>query len=455
MPHRTSDDTSVNVVLFGIVFGLLGVLWTIYSRRVSQGGIIDSEASSEELRKRRLLRLSAPGDVDDGWRTCFLDGGLADVLKAWRNQRFPDGALLMLAVEDASLASQRLEKFLWPTVAKGLFSAGPVKAPEVLAARLRLSAAGTLGTASSDAEFLLRVFGMKADVAPVIFLLSGAGPVRVAQLREGVGAESFRRLIVEAQEQLKQVWKEKGWDDAAERSSRGEGAHRAMEIKDLERLRAVEDLHRKFAEDLLGAYNEEQAKDLVRRGIAAPGDFVVEDVGVSLDTDEVAAETREEHLAEQAEREALRASQAAEFEESRRRDSERRDADEKRQADEEQQAEEAEARQVWIQMDRLHRLERLPTEPSEESDTLLLTISLPGSGRKLSRRWRRADLLESVAEFAFGCAEESELPHAEGVPRLVGGFPRRGLDLTSSLQDAALASREVIFVVSASAPLTG
>merc|ERR1712150_120884 len=106
---------------------------------------------------------------------------------------------------------------------------------------------------------------------------------------------------------VKQDWAEKGWDETAEAAKRSAGGVR--ELRDLEPRRAVEALHRNMAEGLLAAVSSARAKTLVRKGVVSLGDFVVEDVGVSLDADVAAEETRQANLAERASREALRAEQ--------------------------------------------------------------------------------------------------------------------------------------------------
>lgn len=222
-----------------------------------------------------------------------------------------------------------------------------------------------------------------------------------------------------------------------------------VEVADLERRRAAEELHGKMAEALLAAESHARARDLVHRGVASAADFVVEDVGQSLDADAVAETAREQNAAEQPERAALREAQAAELAEAEGEDKRRRLEGAAREADAALREEEAEAREVWAAMDRECRLERLPAEPDggeAGEGVLALTVVLPGSGRRLSRRWRAADPVGAVSEFAFGMAEESELPHAEGAPGLVFGFPPCTLapDDGRGLREAGLATREVL-----------
>merc|ERR1719401_2970093 len=102
-------------------------------------------------------------------------------------------------------------------------------------------------------------------------------------------------------------------------------------------------------------------------------------------------------------------------------------------------------------MDRQHRMEQLPAEPPEGETTVavfMLTVALP-SGRKLTRRWYATDRISAVAEFAFGSAEEEELPYAHGPPILVCNFPRRELGPSDvrSLAEVGLATREVLRAV--------
>jgi len=444
-------------VAFAAILGLVGAFLLLFSQwgRRSSSGAGSSQScganaqSAAEIRERRLAKLSAPGDLDDSWQGCFLDGGLAATLKAWRSQPFPTGALLLLLVEGPGdcLATQRLRKFLWPRAAPGRLSAAPTGQDEVLAARLTLAGGRKPGKnpPDNDAELLLQILGLKVDAAPLLLLLSGSPQVRAVHLKGGLSPEVLEKVILEAQEQKRKDWAEKGWREEDENQQRRKGV--PMDMKALDRLRGVEGLHKKMAEDLLAAYSAAQAKDLVRRGVASPKDFVVEDVAVSLDTDAVAETTREQNVAERASREALRAEQAAEWAEAAAADEARREEERRKAEEEEREEEEAEAREVWARMDRTHRLEQLPPEPEAASHGVLaLTVALPGSGRRFARRWRETDSVQMVADFAFGSATEEELPHAAGPPDLAFGFPRKSLSTDSgvSLAEAGVASREVL-----------
>lgn len=282
--------------------------------------------------------------------------------------------------------------------------------------------------------------------------------MRVVRLEGPLQPEALQRCLAEAHEQAAKDWAERGWDVLVEKeTSHGNSAGRAMTMKDLERRRVVEELHKKMAENLLAAHSAVQAQSLVRRGVVKPKDFVVEDVAVGLDADAAADDAREEHLVERVERETLRAAQAAEFSESQARDANRRAIEEERRAAAQREAEEEEARTIWARMDREHRIERLPQEPlegcvAEGVDAVLsLTVVLPVSGRKVFRRWRAGDPVNALAEFAFGRAEDAELPYGQGPPRLVCTFPRREFspDDTRSLQEVGLSSREVLHAIPA------
>merc|ERR1712176_379941 len=99
-------------------------------------------------------------------------------------------------------------------------------------------------------------------------------------------------------------------------------------------------------------------------------------------------------------------------------------------------------------MDKTHRLDQLPEEPeTQATSSLLVTVVLPYTGRKLSRRWRPTDFVSSVAEFAFGSATEAELPYLGGAPSILRSFPRCVLRPSSTLQDAGVTARETFHVV--------
>mmetsp|Transcript_95723 Transcript_95723/g.270916 ORF Transcript_95723/g.270916 Transcript_95723/m.270916 type:complete len:337 (+) Transcript_95723:297-1307(+) len=328
----------------------------------------------------------------------------------------------------------------------------------MLAARFSLPPTGSSGSSrasESDAAFALRTFGLQPDAVPVMFFLWGGSAVRAARLapQEGfvVPAEAFERLVGDVCDHVRQDWAEKGWVEKEE--------GRVMDVKDLERRRAVEHLHTRMAESLLAALSAAQAEDLVRRGVASAGDFVTEDVAVGLDADAAAEMLREEHLREREERAQLRAAQEEEFAEAEAADAARREAQIRALRAEEEAREEAEAREIWARMDRQHRLEGLPEEPPEieacdgASGVLAVTVILPGGGRRLVRRWRGSDPARAVAEFAFGSASEDELPHAGGPPRLVFGFPRVEMapDDVRCLHEVGVASRDVLRALPAEA----
>lgn len=413
------------------------------------GSGAECAASPDDVRKRRLAKLSAPGDLDDSWQRCFLTGDLKAILMAWRAKPFPSGSVLLLLIEgpDDSLVTQKLRKFLWPAVADGLLSSSPASDSEVLAARLQLTKKAG-GPNEDDASFVLKLFGLDSDAAPVALLMWGVPQVRALKLRDQITPESFRRTVADVKTHVKKDWAERGWNVDAGPSKNGT---RVMEVSDLERRRAVEELHQKMAEDLLGAYSAKQAQDLMRRGTAKAGDFVVEDVAVSLDADAVAAEQRAIHASEREERDALRAEQGREFEEAQAVDRQRQEEEARRRAEAERLEEEAEAASVWAQMDKAVRLERLPPEPSEgDSDSLMITVVLPSTGRRVKRRWRGADMVSYVAEFAFGIATEDEIPYSRGVPGLKRGFPRCDLPTadSQSLESLGLEAREIVHAVS-------
>eukprot|EP00933_Yihiella_yeosuensis_P014299 TRINITY_DN12867_c0_g1_i1.p1 TRINITY_DN12867_c0_g1~~TRINITY_DN12867_c0_g1_i1.p1 ORF type:complete len:120 (-),score=27.47 TRINITY_DN12867_c0_g1_i1:409-744(-) len=104
-------------------------------------------------------------------------------------------------------------------------------------------------------------------------------------------------------------------------------------------------------------------------------------------------------------------------------------------------------------MDRQHRLEQLPEEPPEgESETHMVTVVLPLTGRRLSRRWRSTDSIMAVANFAFASGTEDELPFALKLPKLVRSFPKcqlwpRTSDELETLGEIGMSSREVVHVL--------
>lgn len=407
----------------------------------------------DAIRKARLAKLTAPGDLDDSWKNCFLDTGLAASLRTWRSSPFPDGSLLMLLLEgsDDDIHTKRCQMYLWPKVASGLLSRSPA-AGEVLATRLQFDKAAPAkakpGSRESDASMLIRIFGLKRDgiQLPTVFFLYGATPVRAYHFGEHVAPSSFIDLLESVRGDMKKHWQSIGWNEISK--------SRIKDVTYLESLSKCQELHRKQAEELLGALSALQAGDLMRKSGFTPGDFVVEDVGVSLDADAAAEAMRAEHIMEQEERAALRASQQAEFEEAEADDAQRREAESKRSAEERKLAEEREAADVWAMMDRQHRLENLPIEPSEsdamqaESNVMNLTVVLPG-GRKLTRRWLATDPVSAVADFAFGHAEESELPYQRGLPTIVCNFPKREVQPgdEATLAGLGLATKEILRAV--------
>lgn len=138
--------------------------------------------------------------------------------------------------------------------------------------------------AGAEVEAILKTFGLKRDALPLALFLWGMNPVCVS-LQNAPSPEAFLRTLDDVRGRARKDWVSKGWKGTSARGG-GRGAGGAMDVRDLEVLRALEDLHRGMAEGLLANLSAEAAKDLVRRGIVKANDFVVEDVvchhGISL-----------------------------------------------------------------------------------------------------------------------------------------------------------------------------
>lgn len=426
------DPRSLLFTAAGLGFGAFSAAWLLCPRRSAARP--PESFDSDELRRRRVARLAAPGDLSDDWQGCFFDGSLGEALRTWRAQRFPCGSLLMLLLEDDAITSLRLRKTLWPVAAPGLLSAAPKSPEQLFAVRVR---------AAEDLQLAQKLFNINTHMAlPQALFLWGSTSVRVVRFGEYIDADAFRRTVVEMRRLAEEDWREAGWPCIASAGT----ASRVVNLEELKKRSAYEELHRRMAENLLGSISQLQAQALVKRGFANPRDFVVEDTAVGLDADSVAEATREEHLAERHERDTLRVSQEEEFAEAAAADAAAAAAAEAKRVAASQEAEDIEAKAIWSLAVREALLEKLPLEPASDAPGAMhLTVVLPG-GRRLTRRWCADDPASAVAKFALGSATEQELP-GETPPSLLGGYPPRVLiapDIASSLRELGLQVREVL-----------
>ena len=369
--------------------------------------------SAGSVRRKRLERVSTPGDLDSTWERRFVNGTLGTALRTWREADSP--SILLISVEGTDMPSRKLREYVWASPElSSVLSPGPATpADGVLAVRC-LS-----GTA--DAAFLTRLLHLEQARLPLLMFLWGKSPIRVYQV-DGMNPSAMLGVVAEMHSQRRHDWAELGWT-----SSAAEYPPQLPEIRSL---------HRRMAEGLLAALSAHSAEQLISRGFATAGDFVIEDVAVGLDADHLATELKSQFLSEEPERALLLAEQAAELAAA-------AAVDEQRAAEAERLREEEEAREIWRLLEREHRLEQLPPEPMEGDPAVLLTISLPG-GRRVSRRFNENDTVRTVVDFAYGSSTDTELGCYP--PSLARTFPRLRLDdVEATLRQAGIAHRTILY----------
>lgn len=176
----------------------------------------------------------------------------------------------------------------------------------------------------------------------------------------------------------------------------------------------LRELRRQQANGLLGAHSGMVAQGLIQSGRFTTRDFVAETQeeqetrqfgGLSGEERAMIASAEAAAAADRAE---IQATQQEEYEEAEAMDRSRAEAEDAVVARVAWEQEELEAAEIWAKFEKEHKLESLPEEPEAGGEGVWkIVIMMPGSGRRLTRRWSKDDTLQQLFDYSAGMANIS------------------------------------------------
>lgn len=397
-------------------------VWYVFLRPRGDGRRGDHSSTIGD--PRRLRRLATPpGDScsEDEWGTLF-QSSLHTALMQLRDMRKPGLIVIILEGDGRDAATVRLRQWVWPDQMTRDFlqghtaSEGPA---HIVPVRLMSD--------SDEGKLILELFKRQRSEVPLLLFLWGKPQARLMMLK-GVAPRMTGPDIVSVLRQMLAAQSA----DAAELGEEN-----------------LDELRRQQANGLLGAHSNMTARQLIQGGRFNPRDFVAETEeeremrefgGLSEEERAMIASAEAAAAADRAE---LQAVQQEEYEQAEAMDRSRAEAEAEEQRRIEQQREEDEAVEIWKQFEKEHKLESLPPEP--ESGGLKIVITMPGSGRRLTRRWSKSDTLQHLFDYCSGSAVDGE-EFTEAFA-LVSNFPtKRHTDGELTLEEAGLESNMVLRV---------
>lgn len=433
------------MLLGALVLGGLGVAWLLLKSR-RQGGGGHRQQPRGDTRAGFMRRLRPPGDdcLEEEWGAVF-ETSLQAALLRFRDATGPTVLFVALEGPANDVATLRLRQWIWPDAAVREYMRSRSNASEEVEGGVRVVPL-RLQSGSADAKLLCSIFKRNATRdCPLLLFLWGKPQVRMLLLKSAapnLQAADAVRVFTDMERKLLADTEELGLDPSSE-------------------------LRRQQAEELLGAYSNMQAKNLIDAGVVNLRDFVAEteeererrEFG-GLSPEELAMIASAEE-AERLEREDIRKVQEAEYEATVAADTMRQQMQEEaaKQAQrikeqEEKEAEDAEAAAIWKVFEKQDKLEKIPPEPPEPADPrapgapMKLILMMPGSGRRLVRRWAPTETtVGQLFDFVQGSATEEEELDAGATMALVSNFPtKRYTDGTLTLAEAGLETNMVLRV---------
>jgi hypothetical protein len=374
---------------------------------------------------RRLRRLATPpGDScpEEEWGPLF-QSSLHTALMQLRDMHKAGLLMIILEGDARDAATQRLRQWVWPDQAVRDFLRGHTAAEgpgNVVPVRLM--------SGSDEANLVMELFKRERRELPLLLFLWGKPQARL-MLLHGAAPRLTGPDIVRVMRQMLSA-------QAADVAELGE--------------ENLAELRRQQAKGLLGAHSNMTARQLIQGGRFTARDFVAETEderemrefgGLSEEERAMIASAEAAAAADRAE---LQAVQQEEYEQAEAMDRSRAEAEAEEQRRIERQQEEEEAAEIWKQFEKEHKLESLPQEP-EGGGGLKIVITMPGSGRRVTRRWSKDDTLQNLFDYSSGNAAPDE-EFTEGFA-LVSNFPtKRHEDGELTLEAAGLESNMVLRV---------
>ena len=373
---------------------------------------------------RQLRRLAAPpGDScpEDEWGQLFQHS-LHSALMQLRDMQGKGLIMIILEGDGRDAATLRLRQWVWPDqVMRDFLQRHTAGAGSAQVVPVRLM------SGSDEGKLVLEVFKRQRSDLPLMLFLWGKPQARL-MLLQGAAPRVTGSDIVRVVQQMLSA-------QAAD----------AAELGD----ENLNELRRQQANGLLAAHSNMTARQLIQGGRFNPRDFVAE-TEEEREMREFGGLTEEERAmiasaeaAAAADRAELQAVQQEEYEQAEAIDRSRAEAEAEEQRRIERQQEEDEAAEIWKKFEKEHKLESLPPEP--EDGGLKIVITMPGSGRRLTRRWCKTDTLQHLFDYCIGnAADDEEIvePFA-----LVSNFPtKRHTDAEVTLEEAGLETNMVLRV---------
>ena len=399
--------------------------------RSSRGGGAGGGGNGGDARRLRRLR-PPPGDScpETEWGPLF-ETSLHAALMQLRDMAKPGFIFIIVEGAERDAATQRLRQWIWPDPAVRAFLQGhtATEGPaHVLPVRLM--------DGSDDAKLVLEVFKRRRGELPLFLFLWGKPAARLMLLRNVAGRLGGADVV-------------RVLNDMARAQARD-----AEELGD----DTLRELRRQQANGLLGAHSNMTASQLIQTGRFNTRDFVAETEeeretrqygGLSAEEKAMIASAEAAAAADRAE---IQATQQEEYAQAEALDRSRAEYEEAQQLEVRKQEEaaakeqeEAEAAEIWRKFEKEDKLEKLPPEPPEGG--LKIVITMPGSGRRIQRRWSADDLLQSLFDYASGSAEEGEEETFAGSFALISNFPtKRHEDGALTLGEAGLETNMVLRV---------
>jgi hypothetical protein len=398
------------------------VAWYLFLRPRGDGaGAGGGRGGGDPRRLRRLA--NPPGDscTEEEWGQHFQTS-LHTALMQLRDMRKPGLIMIILEGDGRDAATLRLRQWVWPdqvtrdflqrhTAAEGPAHVVPVR----------------LMSGSDEAKLVLEVFKRQRSDLPLMLVLWGKPQARLMML-QGAAPRMTGTDIVRILQQMLSA-------QAADSAELGD--------------ENLNELRRQQANSLLGAHSNMTARQLIQGGRFNPRDFVAETEderemrefgGLSEEERAMIASAEAAAAADRAE---LQAVQQEEYEQAEAMDRSRAEAEAMEQQRIEKQQEEDEAAEIWKKFEKEHKLESLPPEPADGG--LKIVITMPGSGRRVTRRWSKTDTLQHLFDYCSGNAADDE----EFVDSfaLVSNFPtKRHTDGELTLEEAGLETNMVLRV---------